>query len=152
MATTELKQVEDYGNGDDMLVKVDGKAVGHCTSTSVSFSTETKDRAVKPAFDQPRSTSRWKGKTITGLSISISFEGLRFWKETEGGYDSIASSWGAGQQVEVECFYRGEESPYLKGMFVIDSLEESGPSQDDITYSGSLSNSGEPEIYPGKAS
>ena len=29
----------------------------------------------------------WKGKGVTGLSISISAEGLRFYDETENGYD-----------------------------------------------------------------
>ncbi len=107
---------------------------------------------MKPVATAARSAGLWKDKTVTGLSVSISFEGLRFYGETENGYDEIAAKWGAGALVEVEAFHRTQDTkPYFKGMCVIDSLEESSPAQDDATYSGQLSNSGEPEIYPGKA-
>ena len=36
------------------------------------------------------------------------------------------------------------------GKFVIASLEETSPAQDDATYSGTLESDGEPEVYPGK--
>ena len=53
--------------------------------------------------------------------------------------------------MEVEAFKRGgDETPYVKGNFVIASLEETSPAQDDATYSVSLENDGEPEVYPGK--
>ncbi len=38
----------------------------------------------------------------------------------------------------------------IKGNFIIASIEEVSPAQDDATYSISLENDGEPEIYPGK--
>lgn len=37
-----------YINGSDLLLKVAGKAVGHCSSHTLTFNSETKDRAVKP--------------------------------------------------------------------------------------------------------
>lgn len=43
-----------------------------------------------------------------------------------------------------------EEDISMKGWFIISSLEETSPTQDDATYSISLENDGEPEIYPGK--
>ena len=138
--------MEDTGyiNGSDLLLKVGGKAVGHCTSHTLTFNSETKDRAVK-------SSGLWKGKGVTGLSISISAEGLRFYGETENGHEQIAPLWGKGASVEVEAFKRGgDEAPYVKGNFVIASLEETSPAQDDATYSVSLENDGEPETYPGK--
>lgn len=142
---------EDYINGSDLLLKVAGKAVGHCTSHKTTFNTETKERAVKPAASEDKKSGKFKEKSVTGMSISISFDGLRFYNETENGYDEISAAWGAGEAVEVECFRREEdETPYLKGMFVVDSIEESAPASEDATYSGSLSNSGEPEVYPGK--
>lgn len=146
------KTTPQYINGSDLLLKINDAAIGHCTSHSVSFSSETKDRAVKPVASASRAAGLWKDKTVTGLSISISFEGLRCYKETEGGLEEIAPEWGKGSQVFVECFHRGEADPYLSGYFVIDSLEESSPAQDDATYSGQLSNCGEPEVYPGKPS
>lgn len=140
-----------YINGSDLLLKVGGKAVGHCSSHTLTFNSETKDRAVKPAATAAKSSGLWKNKGVTGLSISISFEGLRFYDETESGYEQIAPSWGKGESVEVEAFKRGNDmTPYVKGNFVIASLEETSPATDDATYSGSLENDGEPETYPGK--
>ena len=34
--------------------------------------------------------------------------------------------------------------------FVIASIEETSPAQDDVTYTISLENDGEPDVYPGK--
>ncbi len=142
-----------YVNGSDLLLSVGGKAVGHCTSHTVTFNSETKDRAVKPSASAGYSSGLWKGKGVTGLSISISAEGLRFYGESENGFKEIGSKWGVGQSVEVKCFEReGDASPYVQGNFVIASLEESSPAQDDATYSITLENDGEPAVYPGKSS
>lgn len=143
--------MNDYINGSDLLLSVGGKAVGHCTSHTLTFNSETKDRAVKPVASAAKSSGLWKGKGVVGLSISISAEGLRFYDETENGFDEIAAKWGAGTSVEVKAFEReGDAEPYVKGKFVIASIEEASPAQDDATYSVSLENDGEPDIYPGK--
>ena len=141
---------ENYINGSDLLLKVGGKAIGHCTSHTLTFNSETKDHAVKPPFEAAKSSGMWKGKGVTGLSISISFEGLRFLGDKENGHEQLAPLWGKGEAVEVEAFQRGATKPYLKGKFVIASLEETSPAQDDATYSGTLENAGEPDDYPGK--
>lgn len=142
-----------YINGSDLLLMVGEKAVGHCTSHTLTFNSETKDRAVKPAASEAKSSGLWKGKGVTGLSISISAEGLRFYDETENGHEQIAPYWGEGASVEVKAFKRkGESTPYVQGKFVIASLEETSPAQDDATYSVSLENDGEPDVYPGKSS
>lgn len=140
-----------YINGSDLLLMVAGKPVGHCTSHTLTFNSETKDRAVKPVASKAKSSGLWKGKGVTGLSISVSAEGLRFYDEIENGHEQVAPSWGKGASVEVKAFKRGgDATPYLKGMFVISSLEETSPAQDDATYSISLENDGEPDVYPGK--
>lgn len=141
-----------YINGSDILLKVGGKAIGHCTTHSVTFNTDSKERAVKPLASLNSTTvGLWKEKGITGLSINISAEGLRVINETENGYDELAPKWGKGDVVEVECFKRGDAAnPYIKGDFVITSMEETSPAQDDTTYSIQLENNGEPDIYPGK--
>lgn len=145
--------MSDYINGSDLLLKVAGKPIGHCTTHTTTFNSETKDRAVKPTADKKKSSGLWKGKGVTGLSISISAEGLRFYDETENGFEEISAKWGKGQSVEVEAFRREEDSaPYLKGKFVIASIEEGAPAQDDSTYSVSLENDGEPDVYPGSDS
>lgn len=140
-----------YINGSDLLLMVGGKAVGHCTSHTLTFNSETKDRAVKPAASEAKSSGLWKNKGVTSLSISISAEGLRFYDETENGHEQIAPLWGKGASVEVKAFKRkGESAPYVQGKFVIASLEETSPASDDATYSVSLENDGEPDVYPGK--
>lgn len=59
--------------------------------------------------------------------------------------------WGKGDSVEVIAFEReGDANTYVKGKFVITSIEETSPAQDDATYSVSLENDGEPDVYPGK--
>lgn len=142
---------QNYINGSDLLLMVGGKAVGHCTSHTLTFNSDTKDRAVKPVASAAKSAGLWKEKGVTGMSISISAEGLRFYDETENGYEEIAALWGAGASVEVAAFKRGSDTdPYVKGNFIISSIEETSPAQDDSTYSISLENDGEPSVYPGK--
>lgn len=149
-----------YINGSDLLLFVGGKAIGHCTSHTLTFNSDTKDHTVKPESQYGSQTALWKGKGVTGLSISISAEGLRFYDETENGFEECAAQWGAGASVEVKAYKRGEggvvasgngaSEPYVQGKFIISSIEETSPAQDDATYSISLENDGEPDIYPGK--
>ena len=143
--------MDKYINGSDLLVNVGGKAVGHSTSCQITLSSETKDRAVKPLSSLPSQSGLWKDKGVTGLSVSVSADGLRVAEETENGFIQIAPDWGKGSTVEVEVYDRGNTTtPILKGDFIITSLEITGPAQDDTTYSVSLENAREPEVYPGK--
>lgn len=139
-----------YINGSDLLLSVGGKAIGHCTSHTLTFNSETKERAVKPVASKAKSAGLWKEKGVSALSISISAEGLRFDGETENGYTELAALWAKGESIDVKGFERGGDStPYLQGKFVIASIEESSPAQDDATYSISLENDGQPTIYGG---
>lgn len=148
-----MADTSNYINGSDLLLSVGGNAIGHCTTHTLTFNSETKDRAVKPLASKAKSAGLWKEKGVTSMSISISAEGLRFYSESESGYEQLAALWGKGQSVEVLGFQRGsDDSPYLKGKFVISSIEETSPAQDDATYTINLENDGEPDVYPGKAS
>ena len=141
-----------YVNGSDLLLFVGDKAIGHCTSHTATFNSETKDRAVKPEATKGISAGLWKGKTVIGLSISISTEGLRFYNETEMGFKGLFKEWIKGKSVKLKCLERGNsEKPYLVGQFVITSLEESAPAQDDATYSANFENDGEPETLDDSA-
>ena len=141
-----------YKNGSDLLLSIGGKCVGHCSSHSVTYNSDTKEHAVKPEVIKAKSSGLWKGKAVVSLSISISAEGVRFYSETENGFEQIVPMWGKGQSVEVQSFARGgDTSPTLKGKFVITKIEETNPAQDDATYSIDLENDGEPDTYPGKA-
>lgn len=143
MATTIKK---GYCNGSDMLVCVDDKAVGHCTTHTTTMNSETKDRAVKPVASAKISAGLWKGKGVVGLSISISVEGLCFYGESETGYKALVKAWKAGESVTVKCMEReNSDNPYLQGKFIISSLERTDPAQDDATYTASFENDGEPD-------
>ena len=142
MSTTTTKT--GYCNGSDMLLYVGNKAIGHCTSHTANFNSETKDRAVKPVATASISAGLWKGKGVTGLSISLSADGLVFYQETENGFKASLAAWKAGQSVTVKCMERESESPYLEGKFIITSLTRNDPAQDDASYSISLENDGEP--------
>lgn len=133
-----------YCNGSDMLLYVDGKPVGHCSTHTVTINSETKDRAVKPVATAPISAGLWKGKGVVGLSVSISAEGLCFYQETENGYKATLAMISKGKSVEVKCMEReNSDKPYLTGNFVVASLERTDPALDDSTYSISLENDGE---------
>lgn len=141
-----------YCNGSDLLLYVGGKAVGSCTSHTTTFSSETKERAVKPVASAALTSGKWKKKGVVGLSYSISAEGLRFYDETECGFKELFKLWKAGEPVEVKCMERdATEKPYLVGSCVITSLEESAPAQDDATYSINLENDGEPSTLDNEA-
>lgn len=136
-----------YCNGSDMLLYVNGKAVGSCTTHTTTFNSETKERAVKPVASAPLSSGLWKKKGVVGLSYSISAEGLVFYDETECGFKTLFALWKAGKPVTVKCMERdNSDEPYLEGGCVITSLERTDPAQDDSTYSISLENDGEPTI------
>ncbi len=128
-----------------MLLYVDGKAIGSCTSHTTTFNSETKERAVKPVASKSLSSGLWKQKGVVGLSYSISAEGLVFYDETECGFKELFALWKAGKSVDIKCMEReNSDRPYLAGKCVISSLERSDPAQDDSTYSLSLENDGEP--------
>lgn len=143
-----------YCNGSDMLLYLGGKPVGHCTSHTTTVSAQTKERAVKPVANAPISLGLFKEKGVTGISVSISADGLVFYGETENGYKSCLATAFRGQSVEVKCMERAEAGngagatpkPYLKGKFVITSLERTDPAQDDATYKVSLENDGAVDI------
>lgn len=141
MATTK----SGYCNGSDLLLYIGDKALGHCTTHTLTLNSETKERAVKPVASKSISAGLWKGKGITSLSISISGEGLGFYDETEYGFKEAFAAWKEGKAVTVKAMEREEsDKPYLVGSFVITSLERQAPAQDDVTYSISLENDGEP--------
>lgn len=136
-----------YVNGSDALLYIGSKAVGHCSSHTATFTSETKDRAVKPLASQNVGSGKWKRKGVVGLAIAVQTEGLRFYDETEFGYRDLLAAWKAGESVKLKlCERESSQTPYLQGNFIISSLEENAPAQDDATYKASFDNDGEPDI------
>lgn len=135
-----------YCNGSDMLLYLGEKAMGHCTTHTTTLNSETKDRAVKPVASKAKSSGLWKEKGVTGLSISISGEGIIYNGETEAGYAEMLKAWKSGQPIKAKCMERGQtEKPYLSGSFIISSLERTDPANDDATFTINLENNGEPD-------
>ena len=125
-------------------MSIGGKAAGHCTSHTTTYSSETKERAVKPkAAEATGSAGLFKEKSVTGLSVQVKCEGLRFYSEDEAGMKEMLGAWKVGGTVELKCFHReSDEKPYMSGNFIITTLEESAPAGDDTTYSATFDNSG----------
>ena len=152
----------NYVNGSDLLVCiVEGtgqsqtrKAVGHCTTHTTTFNTETNDVAVKPPMVNGVSAKGlFKKKRITGLSVQVQCSGLCFYEETEGGVKTILSKWKEGQSVNLELFERadadnGSTTPYCSGAFVISSLTNTAPAGEDATYDATFDNDGEVDVDP----
>lgn len=140
--------MEQYIKGDDILVMFDDKATGHSTSHTSSFSTETKDVAVKPEASKAKSTSGlFKRKRVTGLSVQVKCDGLCVYGETESGIKEFLAKWKVGASVPLKCFERGgDETPYLSGNFIISSLETTAGSGEDVTYSVTFDNDGEVNV------
>ena len=136
-----------YVNGSDLLVSIGGKAAGHCTTHTTTYNSETKDRAVKPASTASASAGLWKEKSVTGLSVQVKVEGLRFYADQESGMKDLLAKWKAGAVVELKGFARSADaSPYMNGNFIVSTLEENAPAGDDATYSATFDNSGEVTI------
>lgn len=135
---------QGYVNGSDLLMTIGAKACGHCTSHTTTYNSETKDRAVKPAATEVAANAGlFKEKTVTGLSVQVKCEGLRFYGETESGMKELLEKWKTGAAVELKGFARGSDAaPYMSGSFIISSLEESAPAGDDTTYSATFDNTG----------
>lgn len=136
--------MNNYVNGSDLLMKLGSNAIGHCTSHSSTFTTETKDVAVKPAASVQASTaSLYKSKRVTGLAVQVKADGLCFYRETESGLKVILAAWALGQAVNVSLFERENDTdPYVSGRFIITTLENTAPAGEDATYSVTLDNDG----------
>lgn len=144
--------LKEYINGSDLLLGLgDGKkSVAKCTDHETQFNTDTKERAVKPIATKTTEQSLFKEKGITGKSVSITANGLRFGQgDTEFGFKDLLAAYNTGKSIPVIAFERGDsEKPYMSGNFVITSITESAPAQDDATYSVTLENDGYVEIDP----
>lgn len=144
--------MSDYTNGSNVLLYIDTEALGHCTTTSLTCSSETKDIKVKaPASETAQGIALWGDKSVSGLSISMTGEGYIDNEEEEAGYEKLAAAWKAGKPIKAKYMRRGSTSPFLVCSFVITSLERNDPAQEESTYSISLENAGSPETFAPEA-
>lgn len=132
-------------DGTDLILSVDGKALGFSTGCKVSTSVETGERITKEAV-----SGKWKEKYVKSFSESISAEGCVL---TDGDadtptYDQLKALMIAGQPVSVSYSLRdgdkrtGKTTGGYSGEYIITSLDLDGQAGDDAKYSVSLENSG----------
>lgn len=150
---TNPTSTNGYQNGSNLLISVGGKAVGHSTSHTYSFSSETKDHAVKPPMrDTSTTASLYKDKVVTGLSSSIKADGLIYIGESETTFAELLAAWSQGLPVEVKAFKRNTNTaPFISGKYIITSLECNAPGNEDATYSISLENAEAVTVTPANA-
>lgn len=141
-----------YINGDDLLLKFGNNDLGHATTHTTTYTTETKERNVKPASTNAITAALFSEQTVSKLDIQIEASGMRCWDESGAGYKTLLDAWHSGKPVTVSAIERKEDSddtvsPYLVGSFIIKSLKETAPSKDDATYDISLQITGAPTTW-----
>lgn len=149
----------DYINGSDILVSLGGDQQAFATSHTTTYSSDTKDRAVKAPDSQGIGASLFKETTVTGLKVQITANGLRHYGTHEGGFVYLLTAWRSGKPVSAECYLRPKNGvtgtardPYLKANFVITKLTESANADEDGAYDVELNLTGAPTVWaPDKA-
>ena len=136
-----------YIEGRDLMLFVDTSADGSspkwtptaaATSHQISYSGETKERVTKDTGN-----GTFSEKSVTKLSVSITCEALTTFN-AECGFDSLLALMKQRKPVKLKYGFTQEENSdkYEEGMFVITSLEQSSPADDDATYSATFENTG----------
>jgi len=137
--------------GEDLLVGVvqtnNFLAFGHSTTCKISNKSDTKDISVKPTLIDKAaagSAGLWKKKKVTGVSVTITADGLVCYDEPEEAYSKLYAAWLSGSEVTARYATRGEQTAtYNEGQFVITQLDQTGDTGDNSTYSITLENTGE---------
>ena len=132
-----------YRNGVDLILGiVDGatfKPLGYSTSCKISDSTETGERVTKET-----GAASWKEKYVKSLSESITAEGFVYDQvaATSIGFPKLKELWLSKTVVKLRYKYRDEATGLYEGDFIITSLEQDGPADDDEKWSITFENSG----------
>ena len=146
------RQAGDYVEGRDLMLFVDTSdgsssptwtKTAAATSHTISYSGETKERVTKDtengAFSQ---------KSVTKLSCTITCEALRVFNK-EVGFEKLLEIFKSRKPVKLKYGFADSADSYEEGQFVITSLEESSPADDDATFSATFENSGNVETKTG---
>lgn len=132
-------------DGTDLILSVNGKALGFSTGCKVSTTTETGERVTKEA-----SSGKWKEKYVKSFSESISAEGCVL---TDGDaetptYDQLKQMQLAGEPVDATYNLRdgdkrtGKTTGGYTGKYIITTIELDGQAGEDAKYSVQLENTG----------
>lgn len=154
----------NYINGSDMLLAISSKQFLYSTGHQTTYDTQTKERAVKAVESAGINASLFKDVSVSGLSISITANGLRVYgdsKDEKGtGAAAIKEMWRNAKPVRVECYLRPQDgvkssggglsanrSPYLVAMFIINKITEGGKADEDATFDVELQMTGAPIVW-----
>lgn len=137
-----MKEVLD---GTNLILSVDGKALGFSTGCKITTQTETGERVTKEA-----QAGKWKEKYVKSFSESISADGcvLTDGDDTTPTYDQLKALQIAGKPIAASYSVRdgstreGKKAGGYTGMYIITSLDLDGQAGEDAGYSVQLENSG----------
>ena len=122
-------------DGTNLILSVDGKALGFSTGCKVSTSTETGERVTKEA-----ASGKWKEKYVKSFSESISADGCVLTEKMLKG-EPVDAAYGLRDGDK----RTGKAAGGYKGKYIITSLELDGQAGDDGKYSLNLENCGKVE-------
>lgn len=130
--------------GVNLILSIDGKALGFSTGCKITTTTETGQRQTKES-----EAGKWPEEYAKSFSEEISADGLTI---TDGSadkpsYDQLKEKQLAGEPIECAYGVRGEgregsTTNCHKGNYLITSLELDGQANDDSKYSVKLKSVG----------
>lgn len=134
-----------YRNGVDLIMGIvqsgTFKPLGYSTGCKISDSTETGERVTKET-----GASQWKEKYVKSLSEQITAEGFVYdgVAATSIGFPDLKELWLSKAPVKLRYKYRdqGDNAGQYEGDFIITSLEQDGPADDDEKWSVTFENTG----------
>lgn len=151
------EHLKGYRQGRDLLLGtvISGNfvALGYSTGCKISDKTDTGERITKEQAD-PNIIQRamWKEKYIKGMSETITAEGFVYDGDEAQtlGLPDLKKMFLLAVPVVLRYKYRAANNArdkFYQGKFVITSLEQDGPADDDEKWSVTFENMGPVEQY-----
>lgn len=108
------------------------------TSHTITYSAETKERVTKDTKN-----GAFSEKTVTKLGVSIKSDCLVSVGDAAG-WNKLLATFKSRKPIKLKYGFADEKSgdSYEEGMFVITSLEQNSPADEDASYSATFENSG----------
>lgn len=125
----------EYKSGTDLILAVDGVALGYSSGCKIATSAETNSRSTKEQGD-----GKWDSKSLKKLSEQITTDGYEV-EGTRAGYDTLRGKMVAGEPIDASYGFVGTTQAY-GGKYLITSLELDGQSGEDCKFSATLESAG----------
>ena len=141
------RQNGDIVEGRDLMLYLNTGASGEtptytpqaaATSHTITYSAETKERVTKDTKN-----GAFSNKTVTKLGVSIKSDCLVSVGDAAG-WDKLLATFKARKPIKLKYGFVDEKNgdSYEEGMFVITSLEQNSPADEDASYSATFENDG----------